>query len=105
MGDRSRNKGLRGEHELASIFTDAGWTTRGLEAGGDWLVFPALPHSAKPRALHIECKRQERIRIVEWLDQARTEAPAGIPPVVCFRQNHGQWIAALPLADLLRLIA
>lgn len=102
----SRRKGVTGERECAGLWHGAGWTLRGLEGSGDWLAF-----TEKLRAgiyadllVHLEIKRQERLRLPEWLKQAADEAPPGVPPVVCFRQNRGEWYAVLPLADLLEII-
>lgn len=72
---------------------------RGLEGGGDH--FCVQDGGAM---LHIEAKRQERLRLPEWIAQARDEAPPGVPPVVVFRQNRGEWYAVLTLTDLLELI-
>jgi len=110
----SRRKGLTGEREVAQTFERGGWTVRGLEGGGDHFAVK-LPEryydledtygpGNKPLLLHIEVKRQERLRLPEWLEQARNEAPEGVPPVVCFRQSHGVWYAVLTLDDLLGLV-
>jgi hypothetical protein len=84
------------------VFEIAGFTVhagqRNLAGVTDLLVVGALT------PLHVECKRQERLRIPEWIAQAQEDAPAGVPPVVVFRQNRGEWFAVLELADLLRLI-
>lgn len=109
MSAASRRKGVTGERELADIWEEAEWEVRGLEGSGDWLAFKHRPtrlvaDEASTAVLHVECKRQERLRLPEWLTQAKQEAPEGVPPVVCFRQNRGEWIAALPLTDLLEMI-
>lgn len=102
----SRRKGVTGERALADLWRAAGWTLRGLEGAGDWLAIrPALYSTVTrgPVTLHLECKRQERLRTA-WLDQARAEAPPGVPWVVAWRPNRGEWVAMLPLQDLLELI-
>lgn len=99
MSAATRRKGLKGEREVADRFTDAGWQLRGLEGSGDWLALRA------PDCLHLEVKRQERLKVPEWLKQAALECPTGVPPVVCFRQNQGEWYAALRLDDLIGLLA
>lgn len=125
MSAASRAKGLRGEREAADRFQDAGWEVRGLETSGDWLAFrdaeiewaeyedagtygvETIPYGVETRparTLHVEVKRQERLRIPEWLEQAAAETPAGIPPVVVFRQSRGKWYACLPLDDLLGML-
>ena len=101
-GAASRRKGLAGERECADVFIDAGWTLRGLQSSGDWLAFK--PRGGKWPALHVEVKRQERLRLPEWLQQAEAEAPPGVPPVVVFRQSRGRWYAVVALDDLLGMI-
>ncbi len=109
-GARARRKGVTGERQCADVFEAAGWEVRGLEGSGDWIAWrrglygPAAPDEFRSRTIHVEVKRQERLRLPEWLAQAKHEAPEGVPPVVCFRQNRGEWVACLPLADLLELI-
>lgn len=104
----SRRKGLVGEREVADLFEARAWEVRGLEGSGDWLAFlhwqSRQPRGISSIALHVEVKRQERLRLPEWIAQAKAEAPSGVPPVVVFRQNRAEWIAALPLADLLEVI-
>lgn len=104
----SRRKGLVGERQVADAFESWGFQVRGLEGSGDWLAFLSAEDRQIPPTyaltLHVEVKRQERVRLPEWIAQAKAEAPSGVPPVVVFRQNRAEWIAALPLADLLELI-
>lgn len=97
MGASSRRKGVRGEAEVRRLLTDAGFECRGLEGSGDWLAF------RDGLTLHVETKRAERLKLPEWLRQAADEAPSGTLPVVAFRQNQGEWYAALPLTQLLGL--
>ena len=98
MSRASRDKGLAGEREVAAIFAGAGYSVRNLEGQGD-----ALAIGADGALLHVETKRQERMRLPEWLRQAQAEAPEGATPVVCFRQSRGEWYACVRLADLVEL--
>jgi hypothetical protein len=98
MGNAQRAKGLAGEREVAAIFAAAGYSVRNLEGQGD-----ALAIGVNGKLMHIETKRQERLKLPEWLRQAQSEAPKGVPPVVAFRQNRGEWLVALRLDDLLSL--
>lgn len=100
MSKATRTKGLVGEREVAAAWQAAGFDVRSLEGAGDHLVI-----AADGLTIHSEVKRQERVRLPEWLAQARVEAPLGTIPVVTFRQNRGAWYAALPLADLVALVA
>jgi Holliday junction resolvase len=99
MAASSRRKGVKGEREVAQVWQAAGLEVRGLESGGDHVVI-----SGNGVTLHSEVKRAERLKLPEWLRQAAAEAPQGTVPVVAFRQNRGEWYAALPLAALAELV-
>jgi hypothetical protein len=105
MAASSRRKGVTGEREVAALWQAAGFDVRNLEGLGDHMVI--LNHLPNERSIrpnvHCEVKRQERVRLPEWLAQAKREAPQGIIPVVAFRQNQGEWYVALPLAALVEL--
>lgn len=102
MSNSERRKGALGEREVAAIFRAAGFdcdrtpNSGGLKIRGDLTgTVPA----------HVEVKRQEVLRIPLWIAQARDEAPAGVTPVVAFRQNGAEWYGALPLDHLAALMA
>jgi Holliday junction resolvase len=102
VSNSERRKGAAGELEVAAIFRAAGFdcyrtpNSGGLRVKGDLAgTVPA----------HVEVKRQEVLRLPLWLRQAETDAPAGVTPVVAFRQSRGQWYAALPLDALAALMA
>lgn len=101
-GAASRRKGVAGEREVADVFEAAGHQLRGLEASGDWLCIDPR-HAAAP-LLHVEVKRQERLRMPEWVRQAKQDAPRGAVPLVAYRQNRGEWRVDIALADLLRMM-
>jgi hypothetical protein len=75
-------------------------TLRKLGGEGDALIDTRSGHR-----LHLETKRQERLRLWEWLRQAEAEAPKGTMPAVVFRQSRGDWYVCLSLEDLLTLVA
>jgi len=93
-----RAKGLAAEREVADIWKFYDLEVRNLEMAGDHLVIGAK------RTIHSEVKRQERMKLWEWLKQAEIEAPFGAVPVVAFRRNRGNWYACLPLEDLAELV-
>jgi Holliday junction resolvase len=99
MPRHSRQKGLAGEREVARAWQAAGFEVRGLEGGGDHLIV-----CRRGLVLHSEVKRAERLKLPEWLRQLEAEAPPGSVPVLTFRQNHTEWTAALPLAELIELV-
>jgi len=93
MTVRTRDKGVKGEREVAAIFQTAGFDVRGLESAGDWLAV-----ALNGRVLHVETKRQERLRVPEWIAQAETDCPQGVAWVLAFRQSRRPWYGVQPLA-------
>jgi hypothetical protein len=118
MSNAQRRKGLRGEAEVAAILrTMPAVTVQNLEGQGDlavWMrraVAYETPEAETVQVvsntrvqLHVEVKRQNRLR-TEWIAQAEREAAAGAVPVVAWRPDGGRWWAMIPLEDLARLLA
>lgn len=104
MSAASRRKGLTGEREVSQMFAEVGFDVRGLEGTGDLLAIRrgTLPILPKPLTAHVEVKRyHDRARWPEWWEQTSTEAPQGVPPLLCTRADRGEWLVMLRLADLL----
>lgn len=102
-GSRSRQKGKRGERELARFLSDEGFTARRGQqhrGGSDSpdVLCPDLP------LIHWEAKRTERLRLYDAVLQAADEAGEGSVPVVAHRKNHREWLAILRLEDLLAIL-
>ena len=101
-GRFSRNKGKRGERELATELA----RVLGIEArrGVQFQGGPDSPDvmTSIPN-VHFEGKRTERFRLYEALEQAVGDAGAEKIPVVCHRQNKKPWVVVLRLDDLPRL--
>jgi len=98
MGRFSRNKGKVGErelaHELMRVFGVQ--ARRGVQFRGS----PGSPDVvADIPDVHIECKRTERFRLYDALDQAVSDAGSNIP-VVFHRQSRKPWVAIVRLDDL-----
>lgn len=91
MGRASREKGKRGERELASKLREYGYECRrgqqysGLE-GEDVIGLPGI---------HIECKRVEKLNIYDSIDQAKRDATGSIPAVF-HRKNNCEWLVTMP---------
>jgi len=101
MGRFSRNKGKVGERELAHELSRVFGVTarRGVQFQGS----PDSPDVVTEIPdLHIECKRTERFRLYDALEQAVADAKEKLP-IVLHRQNRKQWVAVVQLADLPRL--
>ena len=88
MGKSQREKGKRGERELANLLKDHGYNCRrsqqycGTNGDADVVGLPGI---------HIECKRVER--------------PFGeeIYPSVFHRRNRGSWLVTMRLEDWMAL--
>ena len=101
MSASERTKGARGEREVADLLRAFGIECDRTVHNSGMFLRGDLTGVA---GYHIEVKRQETLRVPAWIRQAADECGDCVP-VVTFRQNRGEWYAALPLRDLARLIA
>lgn len=96
----SRQKGVRGERELAGILRDYGFDSRrgqqycGLNGDADVIGLPGI---------HIECKRVERLNIYEAMQQAKRDAGDGETPAVFHRKNREGWLVTMNLNDWIEM--
>lgn len=102
-GRRSRDKGKRGERELAKLLNeqfphlDA---CRGVQyQGGD----DSPDVRVSDDCLHFEIKRVERLNLYQALEQA-TEDGNGKLPVVLHKKNRKPAVAIVPLERLQELV-
>ena len=100
-GKTSRDKGKRGEQQLARILRSEGFggARRGQQysgANGDADVV-GLP------GIHAEVKRTERTDLYGWIAQADADALDGEIPAVFHRKNNSPWLAVMHLEDWLSL--
>lgn len=95
-GKASREKGKRGERELARALSDYGFDARrgqqycGANGDADVVGLPGI---------HIECKRTERLSLYDALSQAKADAAPDEKPVVIHRKNNSEWVVVQPLED------
>ena len=98
----SRTKGKVGELELAAFLREYGIdASRGVQYKGG-KDSPDVVTSLS--SVHFECKRVEAGSPYVWLAQAIRDAGDTKTPVVAHRRNGKDWIAILPLSDLLLLL-
>lgn len=102
-GAGRRRKGVTGEREVTQLLQANGFAVRGLEGLGDHIA--TRGSAGHLLALHLEVKRQERLRIPEWLRQCIDETPEGMVPLLTYRRSNESWVAVLLLDDLLELIS
>ena len=93
MGKTSREKGKRGERELAKALREYGYDARrgqqyaGANGDADVVGLPGV---------HIECKRVERLDIYAAVDQSKADAGDELPAVF-HRKNAREWLVTMPL--------
>lgn len=104
MTINSRQKGAAGERELAKFLKDRGLIARrGQQFSGGPGSPDVVTESYELRDVHLECKRVEAGNPYKWLEQAIRDADGKIP-VVAHRKSRQDWIAILPLDDLIRIL-
>lgn len=95
-GRGRRQKGARGENELAQLLTDQlGFVVKRklgqARDGGDDIQIGQYK---------IEVKRHERLSVMDWVRQVEATCGVGEIPIVVFRQNGQPWRAVVPLETL-----
>ena len=101
MGKFQKEKGKRGEREVASLLREHGYdgrrTAQYAGVTGDSSDVVGLP------GYHIEVKRQERANIYEWYAQAQRDAGKDIA-VVVFRRSGDRWKILMDFEEFLEAI-
>lgn len=102
MAINSREKGRRGEVELARKLREYGYVNARRSqqycgANGDADIVDALD------GVHIECKRVERLNIEDAMAQSKHDAREGEIPVVMHRKNNCEWLVTLQLERFIEL--
>lgn len=99
-GKKSRDKGARGELELAGKLREYGYnTSRGAQhcgKGGAHDVV-GLP------GINPEVKRVEALRLWDALAQAKRDCKTDELPAVFHRKNHEEWVVIMPLDNWMQL--
>lgn len=96
-GKKSKEKGKRGERELAKklrelLGVDA---RRGQQHSGS----PDSPDVVGVPGVHIECKRAEKFSLYNSMEQSINDAGKNIP-IVVHRRNNKDWVVVVRLGDL-----
>ena len=100
MGKASRDKGKRGEREVAEFLRDHGIPARrGVQYAGG----PEAPDVDGFDGVHIEVKRAETLRLYPAIEQAMQDRRPGDVASVWHRQNQRGWLVILPAEDFLSL--
>lgn len=96
----SRQKGARGERELASKLRDYGYESR---RGQQFSGANGDPDVVGLSGIHIECKRVERLNIEDAMAQAKRDARENEIPAVFHRKNHCEWLVTMELDKWIEL--
>lgn len=95
----SKQKGARGERELANKLKEFGFSTRrgqqycGIE-GSDVVGLPNI---------HIECKRVESLNVLKAYEQSVRDSTESEIPVVIHRKDRCPWLVTLSLEDFVNM--
>jgi len=103
MAARERIKGAVAERQVLQVLRAHGWAHaqrssdgRTQSARGD------IAHG--PEGCHIEIKRQERLNVPRAFDQVLADADDTLTPILVHRPSRHEWMATLPLDELLPLL-
>lgn len=100
MGKMSREKGKRGELEIAHLLREHGYEgSRGQQRKGG----PDSPDVKGLPGIHIEVKRTEKLNLYEAMAQSRRDSGPEDIPVVIHRRNNRGWIVAMGFEDFMKL--
>lgn len=102
MGKKSREKGKRGERELAKLLRSYGYSARrgqqycGANGDADVIGLPGL---------HIECKWVENLNLSDAMEQSKRDANQGEIPVVMHKKNRHPWLATMSAVNFVNMVA
>lgn len=90
----SKNKGKRGELEVAKLLKSLGYegARRTAQYCGNT---GEASDVVGADGLHLEVKRAENLRMMDWIQQAERDARPEELPVVVFRQSKEPWRVVL----------
>lgn len=96
----SRDKGARGERELANKLKEYGY---GCRRGQQYCGANGDADVVGLRGVHIECKRVEKLNLYDAMAQAKADARDRELPVVMHRKNNCGWLVTMPLERWIEL--
>lgn len=100
MGKMSRDKGKRGELELAKKLREYGYETRrgqqfcGAKGDADVIGLPGI---------HIEAKRVEKLNLYEAVKQSVRDSVYEDLPAVFHRKNNQEWLVTMRLTEWMEM--
>lgn len=102
MGLSQREKGKRGERELASLLRSEGYdkahrTSQYCGQTGEAADCVGLP------GIHIECKRVEKLNVPDAMNKAATEAKQPDKPALFHRRDRQPWLVTMLFSDWIEI--
>ena len=94
----SRDKGAKGERELARKLKEYGYDCRrgqqycGANGDADVVGLPGI---------HIEAKHCEKLQPYDWMEQSKRDAKDGDIPVVIFKKNDHEVLVQMRFEDFM----
>lgn len=102
MSAFSRDKGAKAEREIIRTLRAHGWEMAGRTSDGKHQAGRSDVVNG-PEGCAVEIKRQERLNIPQAFDQLSRDAGDKIP-ILVHRPSRHEWMATLPLDELLPLL-
>ena len=98
----SKQKGARFERQLASMFREYGYEARRTAQycgnTGDASDVVGLPK------IHIEAKHQEKMKLYDWMDQAKRDSKGSENfPVVFHKKNNAEVLVTMQFDTFMKL--
>ena len=101
----AKKKGSAGERELLSLLEAHGIPAhRNLQQFVGGVDNPDIAATVCGLPVHLEVKRQERLRLSEAMAQAVRAANGHALPIVAHRSNRQPWLLTVRLEDVLQLL-
>ena len=106
MSKSQRTKGSVAEREAGKLIVKhlGGSCLRTPNSGGLAIKGDLHPNGNALEGWHLECKRQERISLGAWMEQARGDAGAK-PWLLMHRRNNERWKVTLEADDFFGVLA
>lgn len=96
MSRSEREKGKRGEREVASLLRARGFD--GARRGRQYAGHPEAPDVLGVPGCHLEVKYREKLNVPAAYEQARAEAGCAVA-VLIHRRSRGRWLVTVALDD------
>ena len=96
----SRQKGKRGELEVAHLLREYGFEAR---RGQQFSGANGDPDVVGLPGIHLEVKRVEKLNLAAAMQQSIRDARINEIPIVMHRKNRGQWLVTMTFEDWMKL--